>query len=181
MDESNAPDDRTAEVLQALIKQLSAKDEADRKRDRTEASNATKVRNLYLGIIGSILAMAGTFVTQYLSPPKVADKADIIDVIKTRRDIVRPGAWTRTDDIKTMAALRQEAHQHRLKLHLRIDKNERKTNRNTDVLAERLKDHMTLKAETDKLEEALNHGTSRSIKDIELQKWRLLRLEGLDK
>ena len=121
--------------------------------------------------------MVGAFVTQYFSPPKVANRSDMATFIKDNRELVRPGAWTKSDDIKTMAALRQEEHNHRLKLHSRIDGNERKANRNTDVLVEKEKDHELIRASIDKLEEALNHGPSRSEKDITHLQWRLLQLE----
>lgn len=99
---------RTTEVLQTLIQQLSSKEEADRKRDEAERANATKVRNLYLGIVASILAMVGTFITQYLSPPRIAAKSDIVRVIKDNKSIIRPDAWTGKQDNTRMSIYAKE-------------------------------------------------------------------------
>ena len=130
---------QTTELLASLIKQLSEKEDTDRKRDITEAAATKKTRNLYLGVVASILTLISTSVVQYASPPRIAGKSDIVDVIESKRDSFRPDAWTKTNDIETMSVLRAENHQHRVRIHERLDEVEKQHSTDRQQVFIRLK------------------------------------------
>ena len=99
---------RTAEILEALVKQLSEKDKADSARDEAERKNAKKTQHLYLGIVATILTLFSSVFLQLGTPPRIAEKSDILTVLKQNQGAARPDPWTGSNDLAAMSGLRME-------------------------------------------------------------------------